>query len=79
MLLFKNQKSDFWNQYPEDEKSFENEVRKGIWLRADNKTIFPEAPDGYNWLIDKSGLNNSSKTNYRLWSNKLGYMPGQEQ
>ena len=76
MLIFKNQKSDYWNQFPEDESGFEKEVRKGIWLRVDDTNTLPEPPVGYNWLIDNSGLNNSNKISYRLWSDSLGYMPG---
>ena len=70
-------KSNFWNQFPEDEKNFEREVRKGIWLRIDDKNTLPEPPVGYSWLIDNRGLNKSNKISYRLWSDSLGYMPGQ--
>ena len=78
MLIFKNQKSHYWNKFPEDESSFEKEVRKGIWLRVENKNTLPEPPEGYRWLIDNSGLKKSNKISYRLWSDRLGYMPGQE-
>jgi hypothetical protein len=78
MLIFKNQKSNYWNQFPEDEKNFENEVRKGIWFSTDGKTVLPEPPEGYRWLVDNGGLTMSHKINYRLWSDRLGHMPGQE-
>ena len=78
MLIFKNQKSDYWDKFPEDEKSFENEVRKGIRLRINDGNTLPEPPEGYNWLVDNSGLIKSNKISYRLWSDRLGYMPGQE-
>lgn len=78
MLIFTNQKSDYWNQFPEDETGFEKEVRKGIWLRVDDINTLPESPEGYRWFIDNSGLNKSNKISYRLWSDRLGHMPGQE-
>ena len=78
MLLFRNHKSSYWDQYPKDESSFEREVRKGIWFRRDDNDTLPEPPEGYRWLIDNSGLHVSNKISYRLWSEKLGYMPGQE-
>ena len=76
MPTFKNHKSNYWNQFPEDEKNFENEVRKGIRLRVEDNIPLPEPPEGYRWLIDNSGLNISGKLSYRLWSDRLGHMPG---
>lgn len=70
--------TNFWNKYPRDEAGFEREVRKGIWFRADVIDILPEPPKGYLWKIDNGGLGLSRKINYRLWSETLGFMPGQE-
>jgi len=78
MLVFKNQKSNYWSKFTEDETGFEREVRKGIWFRKSDNDTLPEPPEGYRWLIDNSGLNTSNKISYRLWSDGLGYMPGQE-
>jgi hypothetical protein len=78
MLKFKDQKANYWVKYPSDEVGFEREVRKGIWFRADGKETLPSPPEGYRWLIDRGGLCIGKTINYRLWSERLGYMPGQE-
>lgn len=80
MLKFKNHKSSYWNQFPKDESSFEKEVKKGIWIRVDDKNTLPEPPEGYRWSIDNGGLkiDTDTKITYRLWNDRLGYMPGQE-
>lgn len=83
MLKFKNVKALYWDQYSEDEADFDNEVRKGIWFRSDDVTTLPEPPEGYIWNRDNNslqlgGLQIGRKIRYRLWHNKLGYMPGSE-
>lgn len=68
--------TNFWSQYSSKESDFENEVRRGIWFRADDATSLPEPPEGYKWMIDSGRVSFSSKVTYRLWAAKFGYMPG---
>lgn len=71
-------KSEYWDQFSDKQTEFENEVRKGIWFRADDESMLPDPPEGYSWVLETGGISFSSKVTYRLWSAELGYMPGSE-
>jgi hypothetical protein len=75
MVKFKDVKDEFWNQFGDKDSDFENEVRKGIWVRVIDASVLPEPPEGYYWAQDSSEIIQGQKIKYRLWNDQLGYMP----
>lgn len=76
--MLKTEAINFWDQFSSKEPNFENEVRRGIWFESDGFNPLPEPPEGYHWELDNGGLHIGNSITYRLWSNKIGYMPGSE-
>jgi hypothetical protein len=55
-----------------------HEVKDGIRFHGEEGAL-PTPPEGYYWQLDEGGLRMSIAPHcYRLWNNKLGYMPAAE-
>lgn len=55
-------------------------IGRGVHCRVTNESELPALPNNFEWNREMGGLilMPAKDQTYRLWSSKLGYMPGAE-